>query len=619
MKFIKSNNFLLILILILGIVVRLWGINFGLPYIQHLDEGSEIYTAFYAAANHLKPDMYFHTTFLPYTLIFLYGIYYLLGLVFHLWGSTQQFFTAFLKDPSIFVLIGRIITVIVSVASIVIIYWIGKKLYTHKVGLISALFLSFAFLHVQESHYIKEDVMMGFFGLLIYFNSYQLSQKGRLIDYLLCGLFLGMSSALKYNFFIFLPVFVASHLLFCFQSKHKWLYSNIKFLTAIFIVVTLFFLINPYILIDWSRAVQQLDYQRKLSVVQWVSSEGQPVWVYYIVHHLLNGIGSPLLTLSVLGIFYSIFCIRSTKDTLLVITPICFFLTIGIIGGTNFSRYLVMIIPQLMLIAAITINRLINMINRTQSQKNLLLFLVSVLIIAPSAILIVNFDYYLSSKDTRILAKNWIEQNISPGTKLVNEGAARSQFYSTIGPPLLMDRKSLDKLITEVFEKGLDTKSLFALSDATKGKVGYNLIGAPRVDYRYNSDLGSYSILPSVDEYARGKYCFLILSSWAIKNGQKYNRDFETSIEDSYYLYKEFLSYPELNEDPIWNVDYSNLTQVRLFDKKVTSGPRIKIFKLKGNEAPRPASRDAVSSPFFGGAESTEAESDSAKADKGCQ
>ncbi len=576
--------FLLILILILGVVVRLWGINFGLPYIQHLDEGGVTYTAFFAAANHLKPDMYFHTTFLPYSLILLYGVYYLFGLIFHLWGSTQQFFTAFLKDPSIFILIGRMITVMISVASIVLIYWIGKKLYDYKIGLISALFLSLAFLHVQESHYIKEDVMMGFFGLLIYYNSYQLSQKGRYRNYLLCGLFLGLSFALKYNFFVFLPVFIVSHLLVGFQSKHKWLYLNLKFLTAIFIVVTLYFFINPYVLIDWHKAVRQLDYQKELSIVQWVSSEGQPVWVYYISHHLLNGIGFPLLILSVLGVFYSVFGKKNTKDILLVTTPVCFFLLIGIAGGTNFSRYVVMIIPQLMLIAAVMINRLVNMINQTQPKKNFLLFFASILAVIPSAILVIKFDYYLSSNDTRILAKNWIEKNIPAGTRLVNEGAARSQIYSAIGPPLSMDQESIKKLIAEVSGKGLDIGSLLALSYATQDRVGYNLIGTPRMDYKYNPDSGSYSTLSSVDEYVKGEYCFLVLSSWAVKNRQKYNRDFETSINNSYYLYKEFLPFPELNEDLIWNVDYNNLVRVRIFDNRITSGPRIKIFKLKDNK-----------------------------------
>lgn len=58
-----KTKVLLTLILVFGFLVRIWGIDLGLPYLYQADEGKILYTTFYSAANWLRPDIYTHSIY----------------------------------------------------------------------------------------------------------------------------------------------------------------------------------------------------------------------------------------------------------------------------------------------------------------------------------------------------------------------------------------------------------------------------------------------------------------------------------------------------------------------------------------------------------------------------
>ena len=187
---------LLILILVSSTLVRIWGINFGLPFTFHFDEPITLYTAFYLAANNLRPDMFILPMLYPYFMMVILGIYFVLGLTFGLWNSPYRFFVAYVNDPTVFLLLGRIVTLLVGVASVFLTYWVGKRVFSERVGLVASFFLGFSFLHVQESHYINEDVMMGLFSLGSFYLNFRVATSGRLRYYALSGLIIGLAASL---------------------------------------------------------------------------------------------------------------------------------------------------------------------------------------------------------------------------------------------------------------------------------------------------------------------------------------------------------------------------------------------------------------------------------------
>lgn len=521
----KLEKSVLIFIILIAFIVRAWGINFGLPYSLHFDEGLLNYTAFFAASHKLRPDQFAYPMFYPYLIIFLYGFYYLLGLLMGLWHSTREFFIAYLTDATPFLLLTRFSTVLISTATVGLLYWIGKKLYHKKIGLVAAFLLSLTFLSVQEAHYTKEDTLVGFLGLSAFYLAVRILKNGKTKDYVLGGMILGILFATKYHFFIFLPLLIFAHFLRYSRSRSSLkVLFNRKFLIGAVLIPVVFFLLNPYIIINYRQAVANIVGQFEVTTVPWVSPQGQPIFLYYLTHHLKHGMGTPLLLVAWAGIVCLLLKSPKRENLLLVLTPLAFFITLMVFGSQNFARYAIPILPFLSLSAAVILNNFF--------KKQAPLIIISLLIILPSFLRILKFDYYLTQKDTRLEAKDWIEKNILPGTKVINEGAVRSQYASLYGPPIWMDTKSLGKLLKETQEKGLEGDYLALLIEARKGKVGYNLLGIPVLDQGFTSS-----------------YCYLISSSWAKKHQEGYREAFLRVREKDYALIKTFVPNPQLKAD----------------------------------------------------------------------
>lgn len=568
---LNKVNLTLLAVVLGGIILRLLGIHYGLPHLYHFDEQSEIYTSFYAASHLLKPDNFIRPMLYPTLLTIIYLPYFLVGLILKWWSNGFEFFLAYIKDPSAILLIGRLVNTLISILTVVQIFVIGKKLYSVKIGLIATFFLASTFLHVQESHFMKEDTLIGLLSLNLFYFCFLIYRRKRVKYYIFAGLVFGLLASLKYNFFIFIPMIVLSFL----ASK----FQKITLFIIIFIIV--FLIINPYFVINPNNAFGGILSQRSIVALQWVSSENQPIWLYQLTYYFRYGLGEPILLLSCFGVIYLI--LRGTKkDRLLISTPLSFMLTLALFGGTNFSRYDVMILPQVVLIAAIFLDKFIQKLKL--NKPNIALLILIFLMIIPSLLRIIKFDYYLSSPDTRTIAKVWIESNIPKETAIVNEGAVRSENPSIYGPPIYLDIESIDSLLKEVNQKGLEGTYLKALLESRKGKIGYHLKGTLTLDSDLNLETLQYHKLKDVQEYVNYNYCYLVHNNWS--KGDKtssFSDQFKDSLDKNYTIIKEFYPNPVLPEDIVWRVNFPILDTINPINNSVISGPIIQIYKLKGH------------------------------------
>src|SRR5512135_2436316 len=145
-------------IVVLGAGLRSWGINFGLPFTYHVDEPTYISAALNLGAGNIGRQL--NPPALPNLLFLEYGAYYVAERVSRSIASVAEFEKIYRSDPSMFFLLGRLTTALLGVLNVLIIYIVGKKASNPVVALLSALFLSVAFLHVRDSHFAVPDVMM---------------------------------------------------------------------------------------------------------------------------------------------------------------------------------------------------------------------------------------------------------------------------------------------------------------------------------------------------------------------------------------------------------------------------------------------------------------------------
>ncbi len=459
-----NSNLILYVILALALVIRLYGIQFGLPGLYHADETIVVNHALAYGTGDLNPHFFKIPPLVSYLIFFEYGIYFLLGTTFGFFSSIVDFQKLFLEDPTSFYLIGRItVGAIAGTASVFFIYVLGKNVFSKTVGIISAFFLALTFLHVRNSHYIYLDIMMVLFIILTCIFIHRFLETGLKRDYVLAGCFTGIAIAVKYNAGLLLAPLMMGHLIYCFTGKGSGraniVNSNI-ILSMVFMVLT-YVALNPYCLIDIKSFIVSFSNQAR--------SQSQLGFLYHLRHSLFHGLGAPLFVLCIIGSFISI-CKFSRKLIVFASFPVVYYLSIAGYSQPH-ARYVLPLIPFLLIFAARFLEAITFREGVSVTKARILITAASIMVVLPTGIKSVHSDYIFSRKDTRLLAKEWIEDRIPYGTKI----AIDHSFYA---PKLYPSREQLEDKLNYVSQGGLSAvkkKRINLLINLVERKPNYNL------------------------------------------------------------------------------------------------------------------------------------------------
>lgn len=94
-------------------------------------------------------------------------------------------------------LLGRSAAAAFDVLSVFLVYLIGRRLYNWRVAILGAAFSAFSVLLIQHSHFFVVDAFANTFILAGLYFAVRAMQEGRVLDYALFGVSLGMSVASK--------------------------------------------------------------------------------------------------------------------------------------------------------------------------------------------------------------------------------------------------------------------------------------------------------------------------------------------------------------------------------------------------------------------------------------
>jgi YYY domain-containing protein len=193
--------FLLILILAAGAYLRFVGLDWDIEQHLHPDERfltmveaslipvDSVSGYFDTSTSTLNPNNQGHGFFVYGTLP-IFMVRYMAELV----GSTGY--------GNVY-LVGRAMSAVMDILSVVLVFFIGTRLYDRRVGLLGAAFSAFAVLQIQQSHFFTVDTFATFFTVLAVYFAVEVgtAKKERidLISYLFFGVALGMAVASKIN------------------------------------------------------------------------------------------------------------------------------------------------------------------------------------------------------------------------------------------------------------------------------------------------------------------------------------------------------------------------------------------------------------------------------------
>ncbi len=421
-------------IVLLGAGLRIWGINFGLPFTYHVDEPTYISAALNLGAGNIGRQL--NPPALPNLLFLEYGAYYVVERVSRSISSVAEFEKIYRLNPSIFFLLGRLTTALMGILNVLIIYIVGKKASNQLVALLSALFLAVAFLHVRDSHFAVPDVMMTMLVTTSTLFCLLALQEANGRSLFLAAFFSGMAIAGKWSAW---PVVIPlGYVLLSKQYRTLGNFQIGKFassalppvacLAAGFFLPAFQLLLKPGSYFAYALAELQSGSSGGFGVWQ---IDTVPGYVFYL-KTLWYGLGTFLLTLSIIGFLRNVWLALATHNetsVLPILFPIAYYM---IMGSTRhyFARYALPLIPFLVLFAGEMIIAIKTWFELRWRKAGWILL--SALVIAASAPSLLNslrFDFLMTQTDTRTIAKKWIEENIPSGSKIALD-------WPIHGPPL---------------------------------------------------------------------------------------------------------------------------------------------------------------------------------------
>src|SRR3954471_14398280 len=244
---------LLLLILVVGLVLRLHNNGYGLPYVYNFDESQHfvsrsvnIFGGTWNPGYYQNPSGYTYLVFLGLKLW--YGV---LGQ--HLpFGTVSNQFD---MDPTPIWEFARTLTALIAMAGVIATFFMARRWWGARVGLVAAALLTFAFLPVVYSRIAVTDVGTFLPVAVAMYGALRVYEDGKLRDYLIAGAGIGLATGFKYTAgLVLLPMIVAG-LVRVFRNGSGPLLKRIevRYLIAggamaalVFLVTTPFALVHPH-------------------------------------------------------------------------------------------------------------------------------------------------------------------------------------------------------------------------------------------------------------------------------------------------------------------------------------------------------------------------------------
>ena len=440
----KKIGIFLYLILAFTLLVRIFALGWDLPYTQSHDEYHTVGTAlnlltpngtemllrepdvnpvadgFFERVNYFNVDPWGgYPPLITYIQAFAYKVYYRFGRILGWFRSINE-----LATVQIF-LVGRFIIALFGTGTVLLVYLIATRMYSRRVGLISALFLAFSFLHISYSRVIKPDVIMVFFGCLSFLFAYLIYERGRITDYLLAAVFLAFSVATKYTtVFLLLPILLA-HLLGSLNRERGALAILLdkKLLIFLLFMAGGFFVANPYGALKYGRI---LDWLKSVYGNLRAGEAGRPKlgeagssWLFYLRAGLSGEMGWPLGLCSLAGIAYGIWR-RNKRAILLSCFPVVLIAFLGTLAHQS-NSYILPILPFVVILAARFLVEVASRLVRSKKTQNFVIagFASGILLIPGAGV--TRYLQVVAQEEIRIEAKKWIEANIPSGSRIALE------------------------------------------------------------------------------------------------------------------------------------------------------------------------------------------------------
>ena len=420
----------LIAVLALAMLLRLWGMGFGLPQKVHPDEPLLADRAVDALVmNNFNPAFYHWPSFMIYFLFFIYAAVYSIGHIIGTYPDIHAFFQSYYSNPTFYFWVGRITTSLFCIAGMSGLYLIGKKIGGRGAGLAAAVLMGFNALFVENSRYITPDIPAVSLMIYVWFCLLDYIESGRPRMLYAAAFVGGVAVSTKYNAALLLvPILIAAA-----SRVQHWPEGDVPRLprrVGIYLIVCLilfalgFFLFTPYSILDAPEFLHQLEVQYTHQWAGHIGMEAKGSSLLSVAAYFYSPYGFILLVLTLAGL--SALSRTLLRGMILLSFPVLYLISIS--GWVVWAeRYLLLLLPTCFLAAGISLGWIAGKLFPRKTEIAALIM--ALLLTLPSLYQAMRYASIISLPHTRVIALQWIERNIPPRSLLFIEKGGPEPYH----------------------------------------------------------------------------------------------------------------------------------------------------------------------------------------------
>ncbi len=432
---LKENSSVFVIIFI-AFLVRFIGIWFDLPEIYTTEEYKVVnYALRMAARKSLNPEFFNYPSLYLYFTLFISGIYFLIGKILGFFSTPLDFAYSFLKNPTGIYLIMRFFSSVWATLSVFMVYLIGKELYNKRTGIFASLLITFNPSIIISAHEIRPNMPSMFLVLLSFYFLIKFYKTGVLKHLYLSAIFAGIATSVFYNA---LPMLIVLFTGYYFYKKNSHTQFNLWVLLKTSLIFILFFVLGtPYSVLDYRKFLNDFFFHSSGALTN------LPIGILGVLNNFIF-ISNNDWRIPLLGIFCIISLLLSTfekklENFFLVLSILVFSLPVCMYHAPG-AGYMFQVFALVFIVSGNLLDKIYQKIYPKWLMSIIIIFL-----IFPSFAETVKLDILYTLKDTRTIAKEWIEKNIPYGTKILIDMAAHS-------PPIKETKRQLEGLYKKAVE-----------------------------------------------------------------------------------------------------------------------------------------------------------------------
>ncbi len=352
---------------------------------------------------------------------------YVLHGVLRTWAALtgREFATAYAADGQAEAwLVARRVSAALGTATVPAIYLATAPAFGTTAGLVAAAIVATTPLHARDSKFATTDIAAVFWLTLAIAATLRVVRRGALRDSLASGLLAGLAIATKYPAGAVLVAVGAAHVGARWREGRTLWRSlrDIRPWLALWAAVAAFACATPSFFLDWQQTLADFDYQSSVVAAGVHNPQAGHGWSWLLLHVLPDGFGLAPALLFAAGLALAV--LRPAPGTL----SLASFVVVACAGIASsrsvFYRYALIPLPGMAILAGRAFALAAGAIQR-RAPAGLARRAVSVVLVAGLAALLAaplvrswKANRLLARRDTRELARVWIESNVPAGSSI---------------------------------------------------------------------------------------------------------------------------------------------------------------------------------------------------------